>query len=241
MNRLFVDELTSVGLVKDGDDEEAKVMFWKSRDFDRVEMWRQGAQYRCDRCQDRAITDLAKSGCHACGLKPLPTKAGNLAAVRTLTRQRERIAKQLEDLPSLERSESVTTKEDILKTRDVWVDANRKTSETVFQARARFWKEHPDAKIAQRDAVTVTKESEPTFGETVTDAITRRARQYHLDNPATLDKSIAELRTHIRKQLPALQRLERNTETVDIAKSQYASSVDPQVKAAFEFVKEWSG
>ena len=85
---------------------------------------------------------------------------------------------------------------------------------------------------------TVEKEVS-TVGQIASDAIDSRARAWHADG-RFLDRSLAQLRTEIRKSMPALKVLERSGESMPVAKSRIVSADDRELSAAFGFVTEWS-
>ena len=77
-----------------------------------------------------------------------------------------------------------------------------------------------------------------TIGEAFTAAIDREARNLHAEGKF-FDRTLPELRTHIRQGMPALKELERSTESVDVAKSRIRKLSDPDVQKALEFLDSW--
>ena len=131
------------------------------------------------------------------------------------------------------------TREDFEKLRDSWVELHKKTDESEHETRVRFWKAHPEAKEASRSASSASS-AEPfelTIGEQVTKALDRRARDWHAQG-IFFDKSLPELRGRLRKLIPGLAELERDTRLASVAKSDIRKS--DEYAEAREFLDRWS-
>ena len=99
-----------------------------------------------------------------------------------------------------------------------------------------IFKARPGTK--ERREVEMNNSSE-TIGELVTAAIDAKARSWHMDG-VDVEVPLVELRTRIRKTMPALRALERSQEPVAVAKSRIVKAEDRELLAAWDFVSLWS-
>ena len=98
-------------------------------------------------------------------------------------------------------------------------------------------KAHHEWEFSKAHGETV-ETSAMTLGETVTAALDRKARALHSEGQF-FDRSLPQVRTMLRQNMPALKELELSTESVALAKSRIQKSGDPDLRQALDFLFTW--
>ena len=70
-----------------------------------------------------------------------------------------------------------------------------------------------------------------TLGETVTAAFDRKARSLHAEGQF-FDRTLPQVRTMLRQNMPELAELERSADSVQVAKNRIQKSGDPDLRKA---------
>ena len=98
-------------------------------------------------------------------------------------------------------------------------------------------KAHHEWEFSKAHGETV-ETSAMTLGETVTAALARKARALHAEGQL-FDKSLPQVRTMLRQNMPALAELERSAGSVPVAMNRIQKSGDPDFCKALEFLDSW--
>ena len=98
-------------------------------------------------------------------------------------------------------------------------------------------KAHYESEFSEAGGETV-ETSAMTLGETVTAALARKARALHAEGQF-FDKSLPQVRTMLRQNMPALAELERSADSVPVALNRIQKVGDPDFCKALEFLDSW--